>query len=101
MFVDTGGQKACLNKTSWQLLAPGVDVLHWGDNDFLRGSIHGVSAKLYRGQGKAEGVNMVGQEWLSAAKSILIADYNMDGCLLLPSDSTTCFRFPELPIIGA
>lgn len=32
MFVETGGLKACLNKASWQKLAPGVDVLHWGEN---------------------------------------------------------------------
>ena len=101
MFVDTGGQKACLNKTSWQKLAPTVDVSHWGESDFLKGTVHGFPAKLYLGQNQTEGVNMVGKHWMSEAKLMLVADYNMEGCLLLISDHTTRSRFPELPLIGA
>jgi hypothetical protein len=32
---------------------------------------------------------------------MLVADYNMEGCLLLVSDDITRSRFPELPVIGA
>lgn len=67
MFVDTGGQEACLNKTSWQLLAPGVDVAHWGKANFLGGTVHGFSAKLHLGQDQTQGVNMVRKDWLSEA----------------------------------
>ena len=101
MFVDTGGQKACLNKTSWQKLVPGVEVSHWGENTFLRGTVHGLPAKLHLGQDQTEGVNMVGKDWLSEGKLMLVADYNMEGCLLLVSDDITWSRFPELPVIGA
>ena len=100
MFVNTGGQRAYLNKTSWQILAPGVDVSHWGEGTFLRGSVHGVACKLHCGQGQTEGVNMVGQDWLSGAQLLVIADYHMDGCLLLLSDEATRSRFPILPVIG-
>lgn len=100
VFVETGGQKACLNKKSWQKPAPEVDVSTWGKNKFLRGSIHGVPAKLHFGQGPSEGVNMVRKDWLSAAELMLIADYNMEGCLLLEPTDTTRARLPELPAIG-
>ena len=43
---------------------------------------------------------MVGKDWLSAAKLMLVADYNLEGCLLLVSDDTTRARLPELPVIG-
>lgn len=99
MFADTGGRNACLNKKSWQKLAPEVDISAWGEGSFLRGSIQGVPAKLHYGQGQTEGVNMVGKDWLSAAKLMLIAD-NLDGCLLLVSTDTTRARLPEMPVIG-
>lgn len=89
MFAYTGDQRACLNKRSWQKLVPEVDVSAWGEKIFLRGSIHGVPAKLHFGQGRTEGVNMVGKDSLSAAKLMLIADYNLEGCLLLESTDTT------------
>ncbi len=101
IFVDTGGQKTSLNKTSWQKLAPGVDVTHRGDNVFLRGTVHGVPTRLHFSQERTEGVNMVGQDWLMEGKLMLVADYNMDGCLVLVSDDITRSRFPELPVIGA
>ena len=101
MFVDTGGQKACLNKASWQKLAPGIDVSHWGENKFLKGIVHGVPAKLHFGQDQTEGVNMVGKDWLVDGKLVFAADYNIEGCLLLESDENTRSRFPELPVIGA
>ena len=100
MFADTKGQKACLNKKSWEKLAPNVDVSTWDEGTFLRGSIHGVPAKLYYGQGQTEGVNMVGKDWLSAAKLMLIADYSLDGCLLLASNDSNRAQLPELPVIG-
>lgn len=83
IFVDTRGQVACLNRKSWEKLAPGVDTSHWQERQFLRGKIHGVSAKLHLGQGQTEGVNMVGKDWLSEAKLILIVDYSMDGCVFV------------------
>ena len=101
MFVDTGGQKACLNKVSWQKLAPGVDVSHWGEDKFARAAVHGLPAKLYLGQDQTDGVNKVGKDWLRAGKLMLVADYNTDRCLLLVSDESTQARFPELPTIGA
>lgn len=101
MFVDSGGRKACLNKASWQKLAPGVDVSHRGESTFLRGTIHGLPAKLHLGQDQTAGVNVVGKDWLSEGKLILVTDYNMDGCWLLVSDEITRCRFPELPVIGA
>lgn len=101
MFVDTGGRKACLNKASWQKLAPGVDVLHWGESTFLRGTVHGLPAKLHVGRDQTAGVNVLGNDWLSEGKLMLVTDYNMDGCLLLVSDEISRSRFPELPVIGA
>ena len=101
MFVNTGGQKACLNKASWQKLAPGVDVLHWGESSFLRGTVHGVPAKLYLAQDQTEGVNMVGKDWLLEGKLLIAADYSMEGFLLLLSKDTARSRLPELPVIGA
>lgn len=79
MFVNTGGQKAYLDKMCWQILAPDVDVSDWGEGKFLRGTVHGVACKLHYGQSQTEGVNMVGQDWLSGAKAMLIADYNVVG----------------------
>ena len=101
VFVDTGGQVACLNRKSWEKLVPSVDTSHWEERQFLRGKIHGVSAKLHLGQGQTEGVNMVGKDWLSDAKLILIADYSMDGCVLLESDKATRAVLPHLLVIGA
>ncbi len=101
MFVDTGRRKACLNKASLQKLAPGVDVLHWGESTFLRGTVHGLPAKLHVGQDQTAGVNVLGKDWLSEGKLMLVTDYNMDGCLLLVSDEISRSRFPELPVIGA
>ena len=100
-IFDTGGQVVCLNRKSWEKLAPGVDTSHWQERQFLRGKIHGVSAKLHLGQGQTEGVNMVGKDWLSEAKLILIVDYSMDGCVLLEYDSATRAVLPHLPVIGA
>ena len=93
VFVDTGGRKACLNKASWQKLTPGVDVSHWGESAFLRGSIHGLPAKLYVGQDQTAGVKVVGKDRLSQGKLMLLADYNMEGCLLLVSDEITRLGF--------
>lgn len=101
VFVDTGGRKACLNKASWRKLTPGVDVSHLGESAFLRGSVHGLPAKLYVGQDQTAGVKVVGKDWLSQGKLMLLADYNMEGCLLLVSDEITRSRFPKLPVIGA
>lgn len=101
IFVDTAGQKACLNRKSWSKLAPGVDFSHWNERQFVRGNIHGVSAKLHVAQGQTEGVNMVGKDWLSEAKLIFIADYCLDGRLLLKSDQATRAVLRQLPIIDA
>ena len=95
MFVVPGGRKTCLNKASWQKLAPGVEVSQWGESIFLRGTIHGLPAKLHVGQDQSAGINVVGKDWLSQGKLMLVTDYNMDGCLLLVSDEITRSRFPE------
>ena len=44
---------------------------------------------------------MAGKDWLSEAKLILIADYGMDGCVLLESHSATRAVLPHLHVIGA
>ena len=100
MFVDIRGQKACLNKVSWQKLAPRVDVSHWGESNFAIATVHGLPAEKL-GQGQTDGVNMVGRDWLRAGKLMLLADYNADRSLLMVSDDTPQARFPELPVVGA
>lgn len=49
-------------------------------------SVHGVPSRVYFGQDRTHGVNMVGKSWLDAAGAVLIADYRNSGCLLLRSD---------------
>ena len=44
---------------------------------------------------------MVEKDWLFAAKAMLVADYHVEGCLLLVSDDAAHSKFPELPVIGA
>ncbi len=74
---------------------------YWGESTFLRGTVHGLPAKLHVGQDQTAGVNVEGKDWLSEGKLMLLTDYNMEGCLLLVSDEITRSRFPKLPVIGA
>ena len=99
MFVDTDGQTACLNKVSWKELAPEVDVSLWGKRRSLLGKIHGVEAQIHFGQGRTQGVNMVGDQWLCKAGLILIADYRGLGCVLIKSSDETLRSFAMLPNI--
>lgn len=97
IFVDTGGQIACLNEISWKELAPSVDVTCWGKTRSMLGKIHGVEAQIHFGQGHTKGVNMVGDQWLCKAGLILIADYRGLGCVLIRSSDEALKTLPLLP----
>lgn len=98
MFVDTGGQTVCLNRTSWKALAPHVNVTGWGERKSMFGTVHGVpDTEIHYGQGRTAGVNMVGCQWLSQAKLILVADYVRRGCVLVKSDESSRMSLPMLP----
>lgn len=86
-----------LNVTSWQKLAPGLDVTAWGERTHLNGSVHGVETKIHLGTGCLEGVNSVGKDWFSAGKLVLVADYAGEGCLLMKSDPAMSTLLPKLP----
>lgn len=101
MFVDTSRQNACLNTKSWTKLAPEVDTSSWGERQYLTCKVHGVEAELQLGQNQTAGVNMVGKDWLSAAKVILVADYALAGCVLLKSDEALRSLIPSLPLVTA
>ena len=99
IFVNTGGQ-ACLNKVSWQALAPNVDVSSWEERKYLFGTIHGIDAQVHFGQGRTAGVNMVGIQWLSRAGLILIAGFARLGCALVKSDEQSREALLMLPSIN-
>lgn len=95
--VDTSSRSACLNRTSWQALAPEEDVSHWDSRRYVRGKVHGIEVDIHFGQGLTAGVNAVGATWLAEGGLILVADYARQGCALIKSDEQYRKRLSMLP----
>ncbi len=83
MFMDTGGQEACLNEASWAKLAPQLDTSTWREGTHKNVLVHGVLTELRLGMGRTNGCNMIGKSWMMAARAAIIADYEGEGCIIM------------------